>query len=121
MLNLDTHILIAFLQGSLTTAEQRVMQREPWGISTIVFWEMFSLVRLGRLRIDLEDPALNRDLSGLPAWPISMHVCRQLRQLDFRGDPADEIIAATSIAFDVPLLTRDTRILGSKVVPLALA
>ena len=121
MLNLDTHIVIAFLGGSLTTAEQRVMQHESWGISAIVFWEMFSLVRLGRLRMDLEDPVLNRDLTGFHTWPISMHVCRQLRLLDFRGEPADEIIAATSIAFDVPLLTRDARILSSKTVPLVLA
>lgn len=43
-----------------------------------------------------------------------------VRRLDFRSDPADEIIAATSLAHDVPLLTRDTRMLASKVVPLAL-
>ncbi len=43
-----------------------------------------------------------------------------MRRLDFRSDPADEIIAATSLAHDVPLLTRDTRMLASKVVPLAL-
>ena len=40
-------------------------------------------------------------------------------RLDFKGDPADEIIAATSLVYRVPLLTRDKRILASKVVPLA--
>lgn len=43
-----------------------------------------------------------------------------MRQLDFSSDPADELIAATSIAHNVPLLTRDTRMLKSQVVPLAL-
>jgi PIN domain nuclease of toxin-antitoxin system len=40
-------------------------------------------------------------------------------QLDFRGDPADEIIAATSLVHNVPLVTRDRVIRSSKVVPLA--
>jgi PIN domain nuclease of toxin-antitoxin system len=39
--------------------------------------------------------------------------------LDFRGDPADEIIAATSVVHRAPLLTRDRQIRRSKVVPLA--
>jgi len=36
--------------------------------------------------------------------------------LDFTSDPADEIIAATSLAFKIPLLTRDTNILTSHVL-----
>ncbi len=44
--------------------------------------------------------------------------CRAFADLDFRGDPADEIIAATSLAHRVPLVTRDARIRKSRVVPL---
>jgi predicted nucleic acid-binding protein len=40
-------------------------------------------------------------------------------QLDFSADPADELIAATSIVHDVPLVTRDRRIRSSRRVPLA--
>jgi predicted nucleic acid-binding protein len=36
-----------------------------------------------------------------------------------RGDPADELIAATSLVHGVPLVTRDRALLASKVVPLA--
>ena len=39
--------------------------------------------------------------------------------LDFDGDPADELIAATSVVHGVPLLTRDRKIRTSKLVPLA--
>jgi predicted nucleic acid-binding protein len=35
------------------------------------------------------------------------------------SDSADELIAATSVVHRVPLLTRDRKILKSKVVPLA--
>jgi PIN domain nuclease of toxin-antitoxin system len=41
------------------------------------------------------------------------------RPLDFRADPADEIIAATSIVHRIPLRTRDARIRRSALVPLA--
>ena len=120
MLAVDTHLLIAFFAGTLRADERAMMDAEGWGVSAIVLWELFDLVSQGRLRMDLEDPEFNRDLTRLHVWPITVHVCRQLRLLDFRSDPADEIIAATSLAHGVPLLTRDARILASKVVPLAL-
>jgi predicted nucleic acid-binding protein len=37
-------------------------------------------------------------------------------KLDFRSDPADEIIAATSIVHRLPLVTRDREIKKSKLV-----
>jgi PIN domain nuclease of toxin-antitoxin system len=40
-------------------------------------------------------------------------------RLDIQGDPADELIAATSAIHNVPLVTRDRALLKSKVVPLA--
>jgi len=39
--------------------------------------------------------------------------------LDFDSDPADEIIAATSVVHRVPLVTRDRTIRRSKLVPIA--
>jgi predicted nucleic acid-binding protein len=42
-----------------------------------------------------------------------------LRALDFHSDPPDEIIAATSLTHNIPLLTRDSRIRKSKAVKLA--
>ncbi len=52
--------------------------------------------------------------------PITLEIARQSTQLDFTSDPADEIIAATSIVENIPLMTRDRRIRRSKMVPLAL-
>jgi PIN domain nuclease of toxin-antitoxin system len=45
--------------------------------------------------------------------------CLNLRALEFQSDSADEIIAATSLTHDIPLLTRDSRIRKSKAVNLA--
>ena len=50
---------------------------------------------------------------------VTLDVCKRLAMLDFTSDPVDEIIGATSLAHNVPLLTRDRKILSSKVVPLA--
>ncbi len=119
MLNLDTHIVIHALNGDLTGAEKRLLSREPWSISAIVLWEITKLSQLGRIEIDVQSPELSRALSRIQIWPLDLVVCRAIRSLDFRGDPADEIIAATSIVHNVPLVTRDRRILQSRITPLA--
>jgi len=41
-------------------------------------------------------------------WPLSREVCLNLAKLDFSSDPADELIAATSVTWNVPLLTRES-------------
>jgi PIN domain nuclease of toxin-antitoxin system len=119
MLNLDTHILLFALAGELTAAERRLLSRDTWSISAIVLWEIAKLADLGRIELDVDDPELARALARLHTWPLSFEICRELRSLDFRGDPADEIIAATSLVHRVPLVTRDRRLKASRVVPLA--
>ena len=116
---LDTHILIFALAGELRPAEQSLLSRSRWSISSIVLWELAKLVQLGRLDLDLDDREVVRILSRLQVWPIDLDVARASTRLDFSGDPADEIIAATSVVHNIPLLTRDEVIRSSKVVPLA--
>jgi len=119
MLNLDTHVLLHALAGDLTRREAVLLEREAWGISDIVIWEIGKLAELGRIDLDLDDSELTRTLARVHVWPITLDVCRAIRTLDFRGDPADEIIAATSVVHDAPLITRDRRIRASRRVPLA--
>lgn len=119
MLNLDTHILLHALAGSLTRSETALLRREPWSISAIVLWEIAKLAQLGRIELDLDDPDLIRALSRVHVWPLEFDVCRAIRGLDVQGDPADEIIAATSVVHRVPLVTRDRGLRRSKVIPLA--
>ena len=119
MLNLDTHILIYALSGDLTPLETKKLSDQTWSISAIVLWEIEKLHSMGRIRLDLEDPELSDDLARLHIWPITIEICRSIRNLDFKSDPADEMISSTSLVHKVPLLTRDRRILRSKVVPLA--
>ena len=119
MLNLDTHVLLHALAGRLTRRELATLEDDSWSIASIVLWEIGKLADLGRIQVDLDDAELIRALARIHVWPLSLDVCRAIRGLVCRADPADEIIAATSVVHQVPLLTRDRRIRASRRVPLA--
>ncbi len=119
MLNVDTHVLVDALRGDPRPRERRLLAAEHWSVAAIVLWELAKLSQLGRISLDLSSPAVETALSSVHVWPLDLDVARTATRLDFRSDPADELIAATSVVHGVPLLTRDARIRRSKVVPLA--
>ena len=121
MLNLDTHILVFAVAGALRPAESALLSRARWSVSATVLWELAKLTQLGRLNMDLDDRGVRRVLARLHIWPIDLDVAKTSVCLDFRADPADEITAATSIVYDIPLLTRDRTIRQSKLVSLGAA
>lgn len=85
----------------------------------MVLWEIANLVRPGRLELDLDDPEVVGASSMMHAWPMDLAVARSPIRPDFRGDPADELIAATSVVHGIPLAACDRTIRSSSVVPLA--
>jgi PIN domain nuclease of toxin-antitoxin system len=119
MLNLDTHILIFALADELTSSERKILAKDRWSISGIVLWEIFKLRQLGKIQLAMSDIDFQLALDNVHVWPVDFQVFKALSQLDFQNDPVDEIIAATSLAFNVPLVTRDRKIRASKVVPFA--
>jgi PIN domain nuclease of toxin-antitoxin system len=121
MLNLDTHMAVAVLNGDLTSRELKLVLAAPLALSSIVLWELAKLIQLKRLTLDLQSAAFREFLRHVLIFPITLEIAIKSTQLDFRSDPADEIIAATSFIERVPLLTRDRKLLRSKMVPLARA
>ncbi len=119
MLNLDTHVLLHAVAGVLTPREARLLGRDRWSISAIVLWEIAKLAQLGRIEVNLDDPEVARVLSAVDVWPITAEIARASTRLDVRVDPADELIAATSLVHHVPLVTRDRKLLASRLVPFA--
>lgn len=119
MLNVDTHVLLYAMAGALKPRERRVLSADRWSISAIVLWEIARLAQLDRIAIDLGDVEVIKALSRVHVWPLTREIALASTRLDLRGDPADELIAATSIVHAVPLVTRDQNMLKSKLVPLA--
>jgi PIN domain nuclease of toxin-antitoxin system len=120
MLNLDTHILIAILDDSLTSRERAGLEADPeWGIASIVNWELAMLASRKRIVLDLSSPELRDAMSALHLFPLTLEIARVACELDFNADPADHLIVATSIVHDMPLLTRDAKIRKSKLIRLA--
>ena len=117
--NLDTVIVLQSLKDDLKPHEKRVLENSQWAVADIVYWEIAKLVQGGKVQIDLTSPTLLAFYSRVQTLPITPVVARISTELDFDSDPADELIAATSIVYGVPLLTRDSKILASKMVPLA--
>jgi PIN domain nuclease of toxin-antitoxin system len=119
MLNLDTNILLATFFGELSVRERNLIHGQSLAISDIVLWEMTKLVQLGRIEVDFDGFIFRSAMRQITVYPITMEIARQSVLLDFKSDPADELIAATSIVERIPLLTRDRKILKSRIVPLA--
>lgn len=119
MLNLDTHVLLHAVAGRLTPSETRLLSAQKWSIAGIVLWEIAKLAELGRIAIDLDDADVVDVLRRIHVWPLTREVARQSTRLDVGGDPADQLIAATSVVHGVPLVTRDRVLRRSKLVPLA--
>lgn len=118
MLNLDTHIVVALLSGDLTAGERDLIEAAgQLFVSDIVNWELAKLVQLGRLELDMESREFRRFSSAVVTIPISVEIAVASTRLDFDSDPADEIIAATSVVEEIPLLTRDRRMQTSEQIP----
>ena len=112
-------MLVFALSGKLRQVERNILENSRWSVSSIVWWELAKLIDIGRINPKFEETYLKRKLKNIQVWPIDIEVAFVSTRLDFKGDPADEIIAATSIVNQVPLMTRDRSILQSKVVPFA--
>src|SRR5689334_13361540 len=96
MVNLDTHVFIDALEERIRPSERRALD-DFWVISGIVFWELAMLERAGRITPMLDSEILVKALPRITVYEIDREVAGAIRRLDFRSDPADELIAATSL------------------------
>lgn len=125
---LDTHTWLWWLLGQpeLTTKERHALDGlaaagTPPGISAISLWEAQMLAAKGRLRIDaplshwLPTAAAAETVTVLP-MDVAVVLAVDALPGTFHGDPADRIIVATAKAHGLPLMTRDKKIRGLRVV-----
>lgn len=121
---LDTHIFVWLMNGNEQVSQKArnvitecVQKEGSVFVSAISVWEIGMLVQKGRLT--MKEPVLQWIQEALNApyiqcAELTPEVMIESCQLpgEFHGDPADRMIVATSRVLNVPLLTKDERILA---------
>ena len=117
---LDTHAWIWHLTAPqelsvpARTAIERARAERAALVSAISVWELFMLVKKGRLELTITPHALLRRaerLSYLQFVAVDQHMARRSVVLpDMHGDPADRLIVATAQELDCRLISKDHRL-----------
>ncbi len=121
MIPLDTHIWVWWVNESsdLSPRHKNIIEErasEGLGVSVISCWEVANLVRLGRLA--LNEPAMSwindaLNFSGVHLLEFSPRIAVESTELpNFHKDPADRFLVATARSLDIPIMTKDSRILN---------
>ncbi len=127
MILLDTHIWVWWMTGlnKLSIKQQKALKEfeksDKVAIRVISCWEVAKLVEYKRLIIPIDvnlwiKQALN--YSPINLIQLTPEIALKSTQLPegFHNDPADQIIVATALFYDIPLLTSDKRIRNYKPV-----
>ncbi len=126
MILLDTHILLWWvlnskrLSGSEIKQLNKLSSSKKLSFSVISIWEVEMLDRKKKIQLgeNFEQWALNiSDPDILHSVPLTEEIVINQRNLpdSFHSDPADRLIVSTAKLLDVPLATKDQRIIDSGV------
>ena len=129
MILLDTHILIWILiapEKLSPKARKAILTARKAGqlaLSAISLWEIAWLAENKRIDIDVSvESFVKKCASYVEVLPISAEIA--VRSVQFPNfypkDPQDRTIGATAIIEGIRLLTHNTQIAGSGLVPLAI-
>jgi PIN domain nuclease of toxin-antitoxin system len=121
---LDTHAWLWWVSDPSRlsrAAHRRIRTATQIGISAISCLEVATAVAKGRITLDrevldwLEQALALPRVELLPLTPLIAVKATQLGK-DFPGDPADRVIAATSLVEFAPLVTKDSEVHASGAV-----
>ncbi|HKU81276.1 MAG TPA: type II toxin-antitoxin system VapC family toxin [Candidatus Tumulicola sp.] len=120
MILLDTHALVWYRAGArlrkgAMEAIAGSSKRGQIAVSSISAWEIGMLSARGRLDLGMPVADYMRELfrrSDVHEVPVTVPIAVRAAELSetFGGDPADQILLATAIELDCPIVTRDRRI-----------
>ena len=118
MIVLDTHAWIWWVAdpARLSTAARKAIDKERVrGICAISVWELAVLIQRGRLVLDRDVADWVRDalaVPGVEVLPLTPEIALAAGgpALDLHGDPADRVIAATTLVHRARLVTKDERL-----------
>jgi PIN domain nuclease of toxin-antitoxin system len=118
---LDTHVLLWLdtasprLGPNAIKAIDAAFHAAEVTVSSITFWEVGTLLRKGRIGLDMELSVWRADFveQGLLELPVTGEIAIEAAALDdFAGDPADRLIAATAMHHGLRLITADKALLA---------
>jgi PIN domain nuclease of toxin-antitoxin system len=118
---LDTHVLIWLMNGDETLSPQtrklikNTCKQSCLLIASISVWEIAMLQSKGKIFLTQPLQQWVKKVASLPyikVIPLSPEIAIESCELpgEFHGDPADRMIVATCRILDVPLMTRDQKI-----------
>ena len=95
-------------------AIERARRERAALVSAISVWELFMLVKKGRLELTTTPQVLLRRaerLSYLQFVAVDQHMVRRSVVLpDIHADPADRLLVATALELDCTLISKDRRL-----------
>lgn len=123
MILLDTHAWIwwASADAQLSRRARTEIERaEALGVSPMSCYEVARLAARGRVSFDRDVEIWVRQALAQPRvvpLDVTAEICTAAALLaGFHGDPIDRVLAATALAHDIPIVTKDRRIRTSKLV-----
>ena len=123
MIVLDTHVLIWFVSSPELLSKkakiliEKEMEKGEILVSSISIWEIYMLVKKGRLKLSLGVEEWVRKIEELPFLnfvPVNNRIAAKsvLLPPPLHPDPADRMIIATASIYKAKLITSDKRILS---------
>ena len=127
MIVVDTHAWVWWVSEpeKLSQKARSVLDRAMAGnaiyISSISVWEVALLCKKGRLQLNTSVNAWVAETERLRFFtfvPVSNSIALRSIDLpeDFHNDQADRIIISTALELDLPVVTKDRRILNCRIV-----
>ncbi len=124
---LDTHVLVWWLfelrklsREQSQALEAAVRRREPLAFSAVTLTEIAMAVSEGKLGLKAPLREFFADVAGNPVFqllPLTYEIASDVALLAVLKDPADRVIAATARVHRLDLVTSDSRIIKSNLVP----
>lgn len=122
MIVLDTHVLVWWLSEPKKLSDKarkkinEEVKKEGLLVSSISVWEIYMLVKKGRLKLTMDVDSWLEKVEGLPAIrfiPVDNKVASKSVTLPgkLHDDPADRMIIVTALQQGAVLITGDKRIL----------
>ncbi len=128
MIAIDTHVLVWFVsnpeklsQKALNTINNEIKKGESILVSSISIWEIYMLIKKGRLSLSLDLDLWLQRIEQLPFIQfisVDNKIAAKSVTLPepLHSDPADRIIIATARGYGAKLVTSDRKILNYKHV-----